>query len=77
MLSATDYEFKNGDIIKFDLRNGVSGTGEVVGISSAGVTLLGVGYIIRVVECTGGVVIPNETYPYTHAVCFDVYIIRD
>lgn len=67
-------KYKQYDLVKFDLKNGVSGIGEVVGLSHAGIPVLGVGYIIRVIHNTGEVSIPNETYPFTHITCSELFM---
>ncbi len=67
-------KFKLHDLVKFDLKNGVSGVGEVVGLSHAGIAVLGVGYILRVVHNTGEVSIPNEEYPFTHISCSELFM---
>lgn len=67
-------KFKQHDLVKFDLKNGVSGVGEVVGLSHAGVAVLGVGYIIRVIRNTGEVSVPNDEYPFTHITCSEIFM---
>jgi hypothetical protein len=67
-------KFKQNDLVKFDLKNGVSGIGEVLGLSHASMPIIGVGYIIRVVHNTGTVSIPNEVYPFTHITCSEVFM---
>ena len=67
-------KFKQNDLVKFDLKNGVSGVGEVVGLAHTGIAILGVGYIIRVVHNTGKVSIPSEIYPFTHITCSELFM---
>ncbi len=63
------YNFKQGDLVDFDIGVGVSGVGEIVGATTAADTVFGVTYIVRVVETTGSVVIPNEEYPFNTIAC--------
>lgn len=67
-------KYKQHDLVKFDLMNGVSGIGEVVGLSHADIAVIGVGYILRVVHNTGDVVVPNDEYPFTHVSCSEVFM---
>lgn len=67
-------KFKEHDLVKFDLKNGVSGVGEVLGLSHAGVAVLGVGYIIKVIINTGKVSIPNDEYPFSHIACSELFM---
>lgn len=67
-------KFKQNDLVKFDLKNGVSGVGEVLGLAHAGIPVLGVGYIIRVVHNTGEVSIPSDVYPFTHITCSELFM---
>ncbi len=54
--------------VKYD--NGViNGTGKIVGCASESVAVLGKGYIIE-----PDISITNETYPWTHFVCFEVHL---
>ncbi len=67
-------KYKQNDLVKFDLKNGVSGIGEVLGLSHTEMPVIGVGYIIRVIHNTGDAAIPNETYPFTHITCSEVFM---
>lgn len=67
-------KYKQYDLVKFDLKNGVSGVGEVLGLAHTGIPILGVGYIIRVVHNTGEVAIPSEVYPFTHITCSELFM---
>lgn len=67
-------KFKQHDLVKFDLKNGFSGVGEVVGLSHVGIAVIGVGYILRVVHTTGSISIPNDEYPFTHFTCSEVFL---
>lgn len=67
-------KFKQHDLVKFDLKNGCSGVGEVVGLSHTGIAVIGVGYILRVVHNTGTVSVPNDEYPFTHLAVDEVFL---
>ena len=67
-------KYKQGDLVNFDLKNGVSGVGEVCGQTHIEMPVIGVGYIVRVVHNTGTVEIPNDDYPFTHVSMSEVFL---
>jgi hypothetical protein len=67
-------KFKQHDLVKFDLKNGVSGVGEILGLAHAGIPVLGVSYIIRVVHNTGELAVPSDVYPFTHITCSELFM---
>lgn len=70
----TKLKYKENDLVKFDLKNGVSGIGEVCGMTHIEMPVIGVGYIIRVVHNTGTVSIPNDGYPFTHIGVSEIFM---
>lgn len=67
-----EYNYKQGDIVDFDLNGQLTGIGEVVGAASANMPVVGATYILRVIETTGSMKFPNETYPFDTIVCPEV-----
>ena len=60
--------FTQNQKVSYD--NGViKGTGKIVGIATNPQTIIGRSYIIE-----PDISISNETYPYTHFVCFEIHL---
>lgn len=57
-----------GTKVKFHIGD-FKGTGKVVGLSINEQPIIGVGYIIEPDES-----IENDTYPYSHFICFAIYL---
>lgn len=72
MAQPWEYNYKQGDIVDFDLNGELAGIGEVVGASTASMPVVGATYILRVIECTGRNKIPSETYPFDTLVCPEI-----
>ena len=64
-----DFAWKENDIVKYDIGL-LKGKGKIKGVANSGVTLLGKSYILE--DLSGN--IPNDTYPYTHFVCFEIHL---
>lgn len=69
-----EYKFTQGEHVKVSLMGAFSGYGIVRGCASSAVPVLGCQYIIEVTECIGDIVIPNETYPFTHIAVQEIYL---
>lgn len=64
----TESEYTQDQKVEFD--NGViKGIGKIVGIATTPQAVIGRSYIIE-----PDVPIKNETYPYSHFVCFEVHL---
>ena len=63
----TNYRYKNGDKVYYNLTDSIKGVGFVRGIASNDNPVIGVTYIIEDVESA----FPNTTYPYSHFVAFE------
>jgi hypothetical protein len=61
-------ELKQDQKVYYDYGD-VKGTGKIVGVATNGIPLIGKTYIIE-----PDIPFSNETYPYTHFVCPELYI---
>ena len=63
--------YEQGEIISYN--NGVVwGTGKIVGQANTGLPVIGVSYIVE--NLKSNIPIPNEGYPYTHFIVFEIHI---
>lgn len=64
-------DFRQNTMVKWN--DGVTkGIGKVVGLATTGEAVIGKGLIVEVLESMP--VLPNEIYPYTHRVVFEVHV---
>lgn len=61
---------KEGQLIFFDLKNGIKGTGKIRGFISS-YPILGTQYIVEMLQVQG---IDHETYPYSSLSVFENFI---
>ena len=73
---STTPKYKQNDIINFSFSDGpdtkIKGTGKVCGVADTGVPILGIGYIIEIIE-----LYQNEQplkYEYTHIKVAELFI---
>ena len=69
MKELREVDFKQGDIVKYDL-GVLKGTGRISGISCSGVPFGRKAYIIEDMSLN----MPNKIYPYTHFTCFEIHL---
>lgn len=56
---------KQGQKIKFDLKNGIKGTGKINGIANQGLPILEVGYIVKLDKKLN-----DDPYLYSHLLIY-------
>ena len=61
-----NFNYEQNQKIKYDIPGVMSGTGKIIGCATNGVPILGRSYIIE-----PDVSVKNETYPFSHFVCFE------
>lgn len=64
-------DLKENTLVKFDLKNGISGTGLIKGIAIGGNPVIGKSYIIALIDSVG---INKDTYPYSTLAVFELFI---
>lgn len=62
---------KENTLVRFDLKNGISGTGLIKGIAMGGNPVIGKSYIIILIDSVG---INKDTYPYSTLAVFESFI---
>ena len=60
------FNYEQNQRVEYNIPGVMSGTGRIVGCATNGVAILGRGFIIEPDQP-----ISNETYPFSHFVCFE------
>jgi len=69
MYKQNQEEYKQDQRVEFNIPGTINGYGKIVGVATNGAPILGRTYIIEPDSA-----ISNETYQYSHFVCFEVYL---
>jgi hypothetical protein len=64
-----EFNFEQNQKIEYTIPGVMSGTGKIVGCATIGVPILGRSYIIKPDSP-----ISDETYPFSHFVCFENHL---
>lgn len=62
---------KENTLVKFDLKNGISGTGRIKGIAVGETAIIGKGYIVEIIDSIG---MDKKEYPYSAITIFELFI---
>lgn len=61
---------KENTLVKFDLKNGISGTGRIKGIAIGENAIIGKSYIVEIIDSIG---VDKNTYPYSTMTIFELF----
>jgi hypothetical protein len=64
-----EFNFNQNQKVEYNIPGVMSGTGKVVGCANNGAPIIGKGYIIEPDS-----VVSNDTYPFSHFICFENHL---
>ncbi len=70
-MTIQDIQLQQGTRVSFFISGSIKGSGKIVGIASNALPIIGRNYIIEPDDR-----IDNDTYPYSHFVCPEIFIER-